>query len=116
MDEMCDALKRHLGRTDILGYAAARNTRALANELVEYVGMRDELIKELGEELVGEDGEPTGQFGISPASARFGEFAERLAPISAIEHEPKLFTVPATEVIGKLSGTEILEIDWMLED
>ena len=60
MDEMCDALKRHLGRTDILGYAAARNTRALANELFEYVGMRDELIKLQGEDQFGEDGDTTG--------------------------------------------------------
>lgn len=115
MERMLRSLEPHLSRKDVVGYAAARNTRILGTELIEFEGMRDELVLEYGEEDVGDDGEPTGQVTLRADSPGFPVFAERMGPICAIEHDPPIYTIPYEEVKGLLTGAEILEIDWMLK-
>lgn len=43
-------------------------------------------------------------------------FLSELAPYNEMEHEVELMELPYSEVIGSLSGEEILAIDWMLVD
>lgn len=109
MMAMFDSLKPHLDRRDIIGYAAARNTRALRDELVEYSAIWDELVTKYGEN----DG---AQVRLSLDSPSFKEFEQEILPFAKIEHEPKLFTIPFDAAIDKLSGNELLEIDWMFEE
>lgn len=116
MEKMLGALEKHLGRTDLIGYAAARNTRILRSETVEYFERREQLIREHGTPEIGEDGNPTGVYEIKVGSKGWAEYAEEIEEWALIEHKPELYRIPASEVIGKLSGAEILEIDWMLEE
>lgn len=116
MERMVKALEKHLDRKDVIGYAAARNTRALTEELIEYENMREDLVTEYGEEELDEAGNPTGKITLKFDSPDFPKVASKMDEFALIEHDPKIFKIKYTDVIGELSGTEIMEIDWMLED
>ena len=115
MERMIAALAPLLERTDKIGYAAARNTRILRCETEEYFGLREQLILRFGEQELGEDGYPTGKTMLRLDSPEFKEYAREIEEWASIEHSPNLFTIPAREVAGKLSGTEMLDIEWMLD-
>lgn len=116
MESMVEALAPQLERKDVIGYAAARNTRILRGELVEYMVKRDELVAEYGEPVVDGDGKETGEIAISNTSPNFSEFIGRFGEFAAIEHEPDIFRLKYEVAIGELSGSELLELDWMFED
>ena len=116
MEHMVNTLVPFLGRTDKIGYAAARNTRILRDETREYVNRREELVGKYGKPQIGEDGNPTGLTELRFDSPEFPEYAKEIEEWALIEHEPNLFKLKYEEAIGKLSGTELLEIDWMFED
>lgn len=115
MDRMLGELAPFLDRTDKIGYAAARNTRILRSETAEYFARREQLIMKYGEEELDEDGSPTGQTMLRFDSPAFREYAKEIEEWANIEHAPNLFIIPAREVVGKLSGNEILSIEWMLD-
>lgn len=115
MEQMIAALEKHLQRTDLIGYAAARNTRILRGECSEYLERREELIGKHGEPELDDDGEPTGRSVLSVNSDAFKRYAEEIEQWALIEHEPKLYTIPITEALNAISGSEILEIEWMFE-
>ena len=116
MEQMLESLRKHLDRVDIIGYAAARNTRILGDEINEYRHMRNRLIEKYGEPVLDDNGEQTGYMQVLPNSESFGEFANELEKIGSIESNPSLLRIPFREAIGVLSGTELLEIDWMFEE
>lgn len=116
MERMAGTLRRHLDRQDIIGYAAARNTRILTNELQEYADIRNELVKKYGTAELDEDGEPTGVVEVKFDSEEFPKFIEELDDFAKIEHDPQLFKIKYEEAIGRLTGTELLELEWMFED
>lgn len=115
MEQMLAVLEKYLERTDKIGYAAARNTRILRAETQEYFDRREKLIERYGEPQIGEDGNPTGMTELRFDSPKFAEYARDIEEWALIEHSPAIFKIPAEEAIGELSGTEILEIDWMLK-
>lgn len=115
METMLTQLQKVLGHVDKVGYVAARNTRILNDELTEYFQIKQELIYKYGEkEII--DGEPTGRIVVTPKSEHFKEFEKEFSEIATIEHEVELMKLNYNEVIGILSGEEILKLDWMLED
>lgn len=114
MAAMLENLKPLLSRRDKIGYAAARNFRFLSQTLTEYFSIRNDLIRRYGTEMTGEGG--TKSVGIHVNSPEFQKFCDELAPFNEMEHEVELMTVRFDEVVGILSGEEILRIDWMLED
>lgn len=116
MEHMFESLRPLLERRDIIGYAAARNARLLSTELTEYLNTKNSLIMEYGEPQVDADGNETGQVGISADSPKFAEFAAKLAPIAALEADFEPFTIKYDEAIGVLTGSELLELDWMFEE
>ena len=116
MEAMLAAAERHLDRRDMVGYAAARNTRVLADELREFHAFRDDLVREHGEKVLDADGNPTGNVELSPSMPGYGPFLAELGKLAGVEHDPKVFTIPYSEAIGVLSGTELLELDWMFHE
>lgn len=116
MEHMIASLEPLLDRTDKIGYAAARNTRILRTEAQEYFARRDKLIQKYGTEKLDKDGNPTGMSEIRIGSPEFEQYANEIQEWALIEHEPELFVLDYEEAIGKLSGAQLLDIDWMFED
>ncbi len=114
MLELLRSLQPLLSRRDKLGYVAARNSRFLSDSLTEYESTRRSLLEKYGEEEIDENGVPILR--LSVESPNFKAFCDELQPFSEISHEVELMKVKYGEVIGLISGEEILAIDWMLED
>lgn len=110
LERMLASITLHLGRRDLIGYVCARNYRVIGDALAEYVQVKNALLAECGE--VGDDGVPR----ISTASPRYAEFVARFEPIAGVEQELTIMPLKYTDVVGELTGEEILDIDWMLED
>jgi len=108
----------YINRKDIIGYAAARNIRILRNSCVEYLDKQNELITRYGSEELDSNGNPTGRFGINvnPNDEAFKSFKRDIEEFAIIEHTVTIFKIPYERVCGELTGSEILDIDWMLED
>lgn len=115
MEQMIAALEKHLSRTDIIGYAAARNTRILREECFEYMQRREQLIEKYGEPETDEDGDQTGRKQIRIGSDAFNAYASEIEEWALIEHEPKLFRIPVSKALDAISGNELLEIEWMFD-
>ena len=116
MVDMLIQLKPLLSRRDKIGYDAARNHRRLAECLTEYERFRNSLIEKYGEHEKDENGNELPSISLSSTSPNFKMFLSELAPYNEMEHEVELMELPYSEVIGSLSGEEILAIDWMLVD
>lgn len=116
MEQMVKALEPLLGRTDMIGYAAARNTRILNDEMTEYLTRRDELVRKYGDPETDENGNLTGLHRLFIGSENWKAYESEITEWALIEHEPNLMKIKAEDVIGKLSGTEILRIDWMIKE
>lgn len=110
LERMLASASAHLGRRDLIGYACARNVRAIRDELAEFIEVKNEMLAEYGE--VGESGVPY----IAPSSPRYDEFLRRYEPIALARHDLAIMPLRYTDVVGELTGEEILQIDWMLED
>lgn len=115
IEGMLQSLPEYLERKDVIGYAAARNARILQTELTEFEQKRDALIMEYGEQDTDEQGNYVG-YRVNPESDTFANFVEALNELAQIELDVDIFKIPYEEAIGKLSGIELLKIDWMFED
>lgn len=103
-----------LDREDAIGYAAYRNVRILRECCAEYIQRAQALADEYGRpEVV--DGEPTGRTIVPYDDPRFSEFEGKMRSWGDIEHSPDIYRLPMDEAVGKLSGTQLLALDWMFE-
>ena len=116
MDRMIETLKPLLAQRNKVGYVAARNTRLLMTETTEYIKIRDELIQKYGKQDTDQDGNPLGTVSIVIGSEEYQKFNGSIKEYMDIEHDVPIMKMKYSEVIGILSGEEILAIDWMLED
>ncbi|MDD6566977.1 MAG: hypothetical protein PUF11_09385 [Parafannyhessea umbonata] len=110
---MINALAPLLGRTDSLGYAAAYNTRTLTNEAMEYIQLYQRKLEEYGTPVVDEDGNQTGQYELEVASQNFERFRDETRDFALMEHDFEPYTVPVTDAMGRISGSQMLSVQWM---
>ena len=115
-EEMYENLKSVLNRADIIGYAAALNSKRLENIVDPYFITRNALISQYGEPELDENGKKTGRSLVRFDNPNFDQFKMELERISSIEHEVDIFKINSEDVINKLTGNEILNIIWMFED
>lgn len=114
--EMIESLKPMMTRRDIIGYAAARNTRRLADACQDYMRIRESLLVEYGEQVTGPDGKPTGEIVLSSLSGNFPKYQAEIEQIEEVANEVDVFRIDYSEVVNRLTGDEIIAIDWMLKD
>lgn len=112
---MLNGLKAVLKHNGKVGYAAARNTRLIQDALTEYTEEERKLILKYGKKEKDENGNETGGARLSIESPEFNKFLEELEPYLEIEHEVNIMQVGAAD-LEKLTGEEILEIDWMIKE
>lgn len=115
MDNMAQSLVEILDRTDIVGYVAARNMRSLNGELEDFRNVKNKLIVEFGTEELDDDGNPTGDVSIKVGTEEFDKFVEKINPIGMIKINPTIFKLDADECIDKLSGSQMLKFEWMID-
>lgn len=116
LEGMAEAIVPHLKRTDIIGYAAARNYRIISDLTREFEERKEELILKYGTPDTDDDGGETGSVTVRRDSPEFDEFLDEIADWADAEHEPSFYKVRFDEAIGKLSGEELLAIDFMFEE
>lgn len=116
IDAMVYAMRPLLERKGLVGMVAARNTRVMCDTIQEYASTKAELIRKHGSESVSEDGTPTGEIHIEEGGDAFREFMAELEPYASMSHEIDVMTVPVRDVMSDLTGSEMLALEWMLED
>lgn len=112
---MIASCERWMDDNGMLGYACARNARRLQDASVEFIDIKNRAIKDFGREVLNESGAVTA-YTIDPGTEAFKLFNERVEPFAKLECEVEIMMIPATEVIGKMTGRESLEIDWMISE
>jgi len=116
MSGMLHQLRPLLSHRDKIGYVAARNYRFLSNSLTEYEVFKRGLVEKYGKPDLDENGNDKGTISIQVGSPDFKAFCDELQPFNEMEHEVDLMTAKYEDAVGCLSGEEILDVDWMLED
>ena len=116
MDDMLGKLEPLLAHRDKVGYVAARNYRILSDNLTEYQKFKEDLVCKYGKQDCDDDGNPLPTYSLAYSDPSFKEYSEEIKQYAEIEHSVVLMTMKYGEVIGLLSGKEILSVDWMFED
>lgn len=115
MELMIGSIAPLLDRSDMIGYAAARNTRILTGEAHEYLVKREELIEKYGRPQLDGNGKETGFKEIEVGTPAYASFESEIREWANAKHSPDIYKISAEEAMGKLTGKQILEIEWMLE-
>lgn len=116
MEAKIESLSTLLDRDDVIGYVAARNTRRLQDASFEYAKIKIDLLNKYGKEVLDDNNNPTGRITLSSSDPHYDEVVTKLEQTANIEHVVKIFVLPYEEVKNKLTGREILQIDWMLDE
>ena len=116
LEKYIETLSKYLDRSDIVGYAAARNYRKISDCLIEFNDKKEELLEKYGVKETDSEGNFTGNMSINPTNPNYDIFMDSYDLYANIEHDVEIFKIKYDKVIGVLTGSEILEIDWMLED
>lgn len=107
--QMSESLAPLLQRRDLIGYAAAVNTRRINDATAEYERIRNELIQEHGT-LTGD------HYSIAIGSPEHEAFERDLAEVAAITQDVDVMLVPRDRACGELTGEELLDAWWMFDD
>ena len=89
---------------------------SLLDASFEHAKIKVDLLNKYGTDILDDSGKPTGRVALSPSDPHYDEVAKKLEETAAIEHTVKIFVIPFDEVKNKLTGREILQIDWMLDE
>lgn len=103
-----------LDNVGIVGYTAARNYRTLHDVAEPFFTQRNKLIMEYGEAQCDDDGN-INDYVVDPKSEKFAEFAAKYQELAEIECEVEVLTLPEEKAIDAISGTQLLQLDWMFE-
>lgn len=116
LDAMLKALKPLLDRSDILGYLAARNTKILTDLTAEYHDFKNELILKYGKHDIDEDGNELQTISIYPGYEDWEEYVKEMEAVMNVEQEFIPVTTSYEKAMGVLTGTQLLELDWMFHE
>lgn len=114
LEAMANSLAPVLKIRTLVGYKAAVNMRAIMDAIEDYMTFKDGLIREFGTEVKDESGIVVN-FAVTPECEGYQVFLSRLGEVSEIERDVDIMKATPDDVIGVLSGEEIMAIDWMME-
>lgn len=100
--------------TGKFGYAVARNVRKLREACTEFLQIRQNLIQELGEKKLDEEGRFTGIIAIDTESDKFLEYGKRLGEVSDISHTVEIYKIPYELLPDRITAKDMLTLEWML--
>lgn len=102
--------------TGRFGYAVARNFRKIKEACTEFLQIRSQLIKDLGEKQLDKDGNPTGNIVIKIGSEKYNEYEEKIGDIAEIKHSVEIFTIPYDDLPDTVTAQDMIDLEWMLID
>lgn len=116
MSNYLDALQAIAGKaTGKLGYAVSRNMRKLANENVEFMQIKNELINKYGKEYTDESG--ISQISIKFGTDEYNKFMDEIKEYGEITHDVDIYMIDETELYSStLNANEMMSIDFMVEE
>lgn len=114
LEAMAKSLEPVMKSRTLVGYKAAVNMRTIMDAIADYETFRNDLIREYGEEVT-DDGGNVVNFAVTPECKGYQEFLRRLGEVSEVERDVEIMKATPDDVIGVLSGEEIMAIDWMME-
>lgn len=97
------------------GYAVARNYRILSNIGIEYLHRKLSLLRKHGDEILDEDGKPTGGYTMLPDNEYYQETLKELTDLGNIEHEVTIFKITYDDLPEDLSARDIISLEWMID-
>lgn len=99
----------HLEEKGVLGFAIAKNLKKLTEECKEYVEKREELLKKFGTDI------GNSRYEIDPD--KVVDFIESLRPYGELEVDVAVMTVSQDVFCGgNLTSSQMLVLDWMVEE
>ena len=112
MREALESTTPLLEKTGYVGYAAARNVRALQMAAKEYLDIYSEAASKYAvpEEV---DGKETGRYFIPKDSDNMQHFLEDIKLYVGIKHRITICVLEYTDAIEQLTGQQILACDYM---
>lgn len=116
IEQKKEAISVYLDRVDIIGYACARNSRTFENELEEFINFRNDLLLKYGHKEINEHGVETGNISLDQTDENYEKAIQEYKKVLLLDRNLDIIKIKYSDVIGLLSGNEILQIDWMLED
>lgn len=119
MEKACEILDDFLDRSDILGYAAARNIRRLHEASVDHEKRKNDLLNKYGKAVYDKDGNDTGQRKIGVDDENYDNVLNQLNVSGNIEHTITIFSISYSDILklnDPLTGREIMNLEWMLTD
>lgn len=102
--------------TGRFGYAVARNFRKIRESCTEFLQIRSQLIKDLGEKQLDKDGNPTGNIVIKIGTEKYNEYEEKIGDIAEIKHSVEIFTIPYDDLPDTVTAQDMINLEWMLID
>lgn len=102
--------------TGRFGYAVARNFRKIKESCTEFLQIRSQLIKDLGENQLDKDGNPTGNIVIKIGTEKYNEYEEKIGDIAEIKHSVEIFTIPYDDLPDTVTAQDMINLEWMLID
>lgn len=113
-DALEDTLEKYLDRTDKLGYVAARNYHVIGEKLYPFMVLRDNVIRKYGVKSDKSDS-VHDEYKITKDSEHYDDALKEITDAGAIKIDVDIMTIDASELEGKLSGRQLVELAWMLE-
>ena len=94
-----------------LAYAVSRNMRKIANEVLEFETIRNDLINKYGEK------NENGIFAIKIGSDSYEKFMKDIKEYADIEHEVDVYSI-SSEILcdSNLNADEMLQLDFMVTE
>lgn len=100
-----------LNETGKLGYAIAKNRRKLSEELSEYMGIRDSLVKKYGEE----DKANPSNYKFTNETAK--QLQDELSEYDTLSCDVDIMKVAPCDVYdSSLTSQQLFGLDWMIDD
>ena len=116
IEDNANVLTKYLDRVDIVGYACARNSRVLDNELKDFNNFKNDFLLQYGHKELDANGVETGVVSLDQTDEQYNNAIKEYQKVLALDRVLPIIKIKYSDVIGLLSGNEILQLDWMLED
>lgn len=116
IEQYNETISRYLDRVDIIGYTCARNSIVFNKELDNFNSFKSDLLNQYGHEDLDTNGNKTGSIVITPSDEHYEFAINEYKKVLNLDRNVDITKIKYPDVIGLLTGNEIVELSWMLED